>query len=49
MNNEGDINMPEEKTLKQRIHDGEVINIASTSLATNKEGLEEFLRKDTYP
>ena len=40
--------MSDEKTLKQRIHDGEVINIASTSLASTKEGLEELLSKDTY-
>ena len=48
MSGKGDIDMPDKKTLKQRIYDGEVINIASASLAITKEGLEELLSKDTY-
>lgn len=40
--------MSDGRTLKQRIHDGEVINIASASLRTSKSELEELLSKDAY-
>lgn len=40
--------MPDEKTLKQRVHDGDVINFAGAPLTATKEALEERLRKDTY-
>lgn len=40
--------MPDKKTLKQRIHDVGVINIASIPLTATKEELAEWLSKDTY-
>jgi 4-hydroxy-2-oxoheptanedioate aldolase len=40
--------MSDKRTLKQRIHDGEVINIAFASLNMSKDKLEDLLSKDTY-
>ncbi len=40
--------MSDKRTLKQRIHDGEVINIASASLSMSKDDLEDLLSKDNY-
>ena len=39
--------MPDEKTLKQRIHDGDVVNIVGASVNMTREKLEEMLGKDT--
>ncbi len=40
--------MSDKRTLKQRIHDGEVINIASASLSMSKDSLEDLLSKGAY-
>ena len=40
--------MSDKRTLKQRIHDGEVINIASASLSASKNDLADMLSKDAY-
>lgn len=40
--------MSDERTLKQRIHDGEVINIIYAPLDASKDELADLLSKDTY-
>ncbi|MBC8234882.1 hypothetical protein H8E77_35500 [bacterium] len=40
--------MPDKDSLKQRIHRGEIIKIASTSMGVEKSQLEDILSKDDY-
>jgi len=40
--------MPDKESLKQRIHKGEVIKIASASMGVSKSQLEDILSKDDY-
>ena len=40
--------MPDKESLKQRIHKGEVIKVASTSMSVEKSQLKDILSKDNY-